>query len=337
MHAEYLARFPQQLRPDPLPRPESTWWSWEGADVHVERVGDPTATGTRAIFLHGAGGHAAALWPYVAAAAARGAHIVVPDLPGYGRTRAPHLGAVRYQDWVRLACDLIREEREGFDGRLVLVGASMGGMLAYDAATRTGLVDGVVATCLLDPRRSDARRCVGVRPWIGTAAPLLLAGAVGPLGRLRLPMRWLTRMRAIANSPGFTDLVLHDARGGGNRMPLGFVRSFLRSAPAVEPEDASLPWLVLAHPDEDRWTPLSVSRGFFDRLACPKELVVLEGAGHFPIELPGAAQLVDVIGRAVAAEPDDMTMLLETLGQPEDSVVLDHAAAVMSAARRRPA
>lgn len=304
MHATYLARFPRQLHPDPLPEPESSWWSWEGAEVHVERVGDPTA-GTRAIFLHGAGGHAAALWPYVAAAAARGARIVVPDLPGYGRTRVPHPGAVRYDDWVRLACDLVREEREGFDGRLVLVGASMGGMLAYDAATRTRLVDGVVATCLLDPRQADARRCVGVRPWVGTAAPFLLAAAVGPLGRLRLPMRWLTNMRAIANDPDFTEVVLGDARGGGNRMPLGFVRSFLRSAPAVEPEDASRPRLVLAHPGEDRWTPLSVSRGFFERLGCPKELVVLKGAGHYPIELPGAAQLVDVIGKALTGPTHD--------------------------------
>lgn len=75
----------------------------------------------------------------------------------------------------------------------------------------------------------------------------------------------------------------------------GFVRSFLDSAPAVEPEDATGPAVVLAHPADDRWTPTEVSLRFFERIAAPKELVLLEGAGHYPVESPGAHQLVDAI------------------------------------------
>jgi pimeloyl-ACP methyl ester carboxylesterase len=84
----------------------------------------------------------------------------------------------------------------------------------------------------------------------------------------------------------------------GGSVPLGFLRSVLDSAPAVEPEDATGPPFVLAHPALDRWTPTEMSLRFFDRLAAPKKLVLLEGTGHFPVEAPGAHQLVEAIDTA---------------------------------------
>jgi hypothetical protein len=41
----------------------------------------------------------------------------------------------------------------------------------------------------------------------------------------------------------------------------------------------------------DGWTPLHISQPFYNRLTCDKRLVVLEGAGHFPIEPLALAQL----------------------------------------------
>ncbi|MGH3948462.1 MAG: alpha/beta hydrolase [Pseudonocardiaceae bacterium] len=262
--------------------------------VHIERVGEPDAH-IRAILLHGAGGNAAALWPFAALAAECGAEVVVPDLPGYGRTRVPHPGAVRYTDWVDLACALTTAEKGADTRPLWLVGASMGGMLAYEAATRTGLADRVVATCLLDPRDPAVRKGVARTPWLGAIARPLLRLAAGPLANVRLPIRWLVNMNAMSNQPDLADLVLRDKRGGGNRVPLGFLLSYLRSAPAVEPETVTEPEFLLAHPAADRWTPVELSARFFNRIAAPKKLVLLEGAGHFPIEEPGIGQLVDVL------------------------------------------
>ncbi|MCT2584113.1 alpha/beta hydrolase [Actinophytocola gossypii] len=289
VHDVYLAQLPAELRPSPLPARVSTWWRWRDVDVHVERVGEPDAP--RVLLLHGAGGHAAALWPYAALAAERGYHVVVPDLPGYGRTRVPRRRDVRYGDWVELARALAVAERPS-----LLIGASMGGMLAYEVATRAGVVDRILVTCLLDPRDPVARRHISRHRWLGAAARPLLRVAAGPLAGVSVPMRRLANMRAIANRPELVDVVLADRRGGGTRMPLGFLRSFLDSAPAVEPEDATGVTVVLAHPAEDRWTPTEVSLRFFDRIAAPKRLVPLLGAGHYPVELPGARQLVDAIG-----------------------------------------
>jgi hypothetical protein len=38
-------------------------------------------------------------------------------------------------------------------------------------------------------------------------------------------------------------------------------------------------------------TELAHSQRFFDRLTCPKKLVILDGASHMPIEHPGVDQL----------------------------------------------
>ena len=293
-HDHYSTHMPDALRPEPLPTRVSTWWRRPGAEIHVERIGDPRAR-HRVVMLHGAGGHAGLLWPYAAAVAARGAHVGVPDLPGYGRTRVHRPGALRYGDWVRLAADLLRAERDGHDGPLSAVGASLGGMLAFDAATRTGAADRVVATCLLDPRDPAALQCVSRYSWAGGASVGLLRVLAGPLSGVRIPIRWVANMRAISNRPALTGVVVADRRGGGTRVPLGFLRGYLESAPAVEPERAADVPVILAHPERDHWTPPSVSRAFLDRIAAPTRYVPLEGAGHLPVEEPGVSVLVDLI------------------------------------------
>lgn len=119
------------------------------------------------LLLHGGGGHAAVLWPFAALAAERGFEVAVPDLPGYGKTRVPSVG-VRYSDWVECIADLVRAEKAADPRPLVVMGASMGGMLAYEAAARrTEVVDAVVATCLLDPRLPGARAVLGRNPVLG--------------------------------------------------------------------------------------------------------------------------------------------------------------------------
>lgn len=283
------------LLPEPLPPRRSEWLTYGGNRVHLEYIGDPRAP-LRVVMLHGAGGHAGLLWPFAAAVAARGCYVLVPDLPGYGRTQVPHPGRLRYEHWVALAAHLLTTQRHAHDGPLVVVGASMGGMLGYDAATRTRAADALVATCLLDPQDSGARAHMTRPSWLGPAAPTLLRALAGPLARVRVPVRWLANMGAISNDAALTRLVVRDRLGGGNRVALGFLRSFLDSHPAVPPEQSDLP-VVLAHPAQDRWTPTRVSMPFFTRLAGPTELVHLHGAGHVPIEQPGASQLVETIVR----------------------------------------
>ena len=49
--------------------------------------------------------------------------------------------------------------------------------------------------------------------------------------------------------------------------------------------------VLLVHPEKDYWTDVSLSRLFFDKISAEKELRLLHGAGHFPIEENGLKQL----------------------------------------------
>jgi alpha-beta hydrolase superfamily lysophospholipase len=292
MHSSYLAFLPDDLRPEPSTQPESTWWSWRGCDVHIERVRRPDAR-ARMVLIHGGGGHAGAFWPLAALAAERGFDVLVPDLPGFGRTRVPSVRRVRYSDWVECATDLVLGEKSADPRPLVLFGGSMGGMLAYEAAARTGASDAVVATCLLDPRRAQVRAAVARNRFLGRyGTPLLVPAADG----LRIPTRLIGNMTAMSNDPELTRTVTTDPNGGGVSMPLGFWRTSLHSSPQVEPEDFTICPVWLVHPGADRWTPLPLSQVFFDRIAAPKTLVILDNAGHYPIETPGIHQLIHMLG-----------------------------------------
>ena len=76
-------------------------------------------------------------------------------------------------------------------------------------------------------------------------------------------------------------------------MPARFLRTLLMAEAERPPEAFDVCPVTLAHPADDRWTDVSISRLFFDRLSrVPTELVMLENGGHFPVEHPAHEQLV---------------------------------------------
>ncbi|MCU1444187.1 MAG: hypothetical protein JWQ59_2337 [Cryobacterium sp.] len=284
-----------------VPR-SSNFWTWEQCQVHVEHVGDADAA-VRIILVHGAGGNGAAMWPFAARLSAIGARVTVPDMPGYGDTYVPEPGAVRYDHWRRMLVDLIRHEDDSRP--LIIIGASIGGMLAYDAAALTGLASSVVVTCLLDPRDPAVRHRLTWHPAIARLAAPMMRVLAGPFANVRVPIKWIADMRHIANDQGLVREVLGDRCGGGGRVPLGWMRTFLESVPVVEPEQFHTP-ILMTHPAEDRWTPLSLSQPFFDRIAGPKSLVMLERCGHFPVEEPGLSAMMNAVAQFVNAPADEV-------------------------------
>ncbi|TLW91664.1 alpha/beta hydrolase [Saccharomonospora piscinae] len=270
-------------------KPRSTWWNWRGRRVHIARTSNPDAP-LRVIIIHGAGGYSDALWPYADIAAGEAGEVMLPDLPLYGYTVEPRPGQVRYEDWIELLCDLVRAEHRADDRPLVLLGASMGGMLAYEVAARTRRVAAVAATCLLDPSAPDARRAAARFSGTGRIAPAVL----GVLDRVarghRLPIRWVVDMNSMSNDPGLSRLCATDPRGGGARVPVGFLASFLRFRP-TPPEAFDAAPVTLVHPADDRWTPPELSVRFLGRITSNTTAVLLDGCGHYPIEEPGLTQL----------------------------------------------
>jgi alpha-beta hydrolase superfamily lysophospholipase len=289
---EYAALVPDAYRATMI-EPIRTWWNWRETRVHVARAVRADAA-ARVMVIHGAGAYGEALWPALAAVASDGVEVIAPDMPLYGYTETRDPAGIRYVDWVDLLCDLVRAERAADPRPLILLGASMGGMLAYEVAARTGEVAAVLATCLLDVS-DPAARSAGTRyAWMGGPAPTLLRAISPVFGRVRLPIRWAANMMAVSSDARLSRLCASDPRGGGARVPLGFLSSFMNYRHTDPTAFAAAP-VTLVAPGADRWTPVDVSTPFLERISGPTKLVILQNCEHFPIEEPGIGQLRDEV------------------------------------------
>jgi alpha-beta hydrolase superfamily lysophospholipase len=284
----YQAFFPEAMRCTPECTPREQYWAWRGLDVHLDRLAVPSSP-FKVIVLHGVGAYGRIMAPAAVLAHRYGYETVSPDLPGYGLTRVPR-ARMTYELWIDCVCDLIDAELAR-DGRpVVLFGVSLGGLLAYQAAARRR-VAGLIVTTLADPRERDVRRGFARNRVVGSLGLWLLSALAPVTDGLPLPMALLSRMHRISNKPQLSALVRADRLGGGNWVPARFVRTLMATPPAIEPEQFTACPVLLAHPGADRMTDIALSRRFFDRLAAPKRMVVLDGASHMPTEHPGVDQL----------------------------------------------
>ncbi|WP_372790014.1 alpha/beta hydrolase [Paraconexibacter sp.] len=285
----YRDHLPPSLRLGSEDLPQECSWSWDGLAVHLDRYERPDSPLT-VVVVHGAGGYGRLLAPFGRMLADAGADVVLPDLPGYGLTACPP-GRMRYETWVTCLVDLIDAERARTGRPVALFGMSMGGMLALHAAMAApvGAVAGIAATTLMDPRDRRVRRGAGRLP---TPAALLRTGVAD---RLRLPMPLLAPIERMSSVRPINRRCLVDPQGGGNRVPIGFLRSWLTYAPACEPQEFDRCPVLLAHPVRDRWTPTEWSRDVLDRLAVPTTFVPLQGCEHLPVEEPGLTTLREAL------------------------------------------
>ena len=290
----YLPFLPEAMR---LPRePHEERWVWRGTNVHLDRIDTDNAP-LKVVVLHGGGGTGRLVSAFGAIVHGLGHSYVAPDLPGFGLTVPGPDYDPHYRSWVALVADLIAREQARDGLPVVTFGGSLGGMLAYNAAAVSGEVCGVIATTLADPRDTDARDALA-RSKLWSRLGFAVMNALPALSdRVNIPARMISRMDGMTNDPAFSRIFIEDPLVGKARVNLGFYRSLVVYEPPVAPEDFGVCPVLLVHPADDRWTPLAVSQPFFDRLGCDKELVMLEGCGHFPYEEPGVSQLRHAVAR----------------------------------------
>lgn len=285
----YQPFFPASMRTTPGTTPSEEWWKWNGMDVHLDRLAVPTSP-VKVIVLHGVGAYGRVMAPAAVIANQQGWETVAPDLPGYGLTSVPDQRLV-YALWVDCVVALVEAELAR-DGRpVVLFGVSLGGLLAYHAAARSRKVVGLVVTTLCDPRETAVRAGLARTALLGTAGLWLLNATSALTDGLPMPMRYVSKMYRISNDPALAALCAGDPLGGGNAVPARFLRTLMDTPPDLEPEDFQVCPVLLTHPGLDRMTDIALSRRFFDRLAAPKHMVVLDGASHMPTEHPGIEQM----------------------------------------------
>lgn len=299
---------PADFRIGPGQEPAEEWWPWRGHRIHLDTYRNPEAR-IKVILFHGVGTNGRQMQMVLGAPLAqRGYETIAIDMPEYGMTEVAPGARVRYDDWVQAGSDLIDAELARDERPIVLYGLSAGGMLAYHVAALNRKVSGLVGMTFLDNGLQQVRDETARNRFMSrVGGPLLRLGARSPLAALRLPMTLASKMHALVNDPAAMKAWLRDKRSAGNAMTVAFLASYLAYRPVVAPEDFEVCPVLLTQPAQDRWTPLHLSEPFLQRLGrVPVEVVMLDGAGHYPLEQPGLSQMVDAIDtfyRRVAATP----------------------------------
>lgn len=267
--------------------PQEYFISIQNTEVHIDHYKVDRPRG-RVIMFHGVGGNGRLLSFMAIPLMKCGFEVICPDLPLYGYTK--YRGVVTYDMWVSCGVEVVnyfqREKRDTF-----LLGLSAGGMLAYQIAALCPEITGVMATCILDQRNRIITKQTAVNPVMAVVGNAILSMTHRIIGSWKIPMKMIANMKAITNNQDLADILMKDKRSSGTRVSLAFVYSMLNPLLETEPENFTKCPFLLVHPEDDRWTDVELSRLFFDRLACEKELQILEGAGHFPIESKGLEQM----------------------------------------------
>lgn len=223
---------------------------------------------TTVLMLHGIGGGRQAFARQIPALAAAGFHAVAWDMPGYG-----HSAIVDPYDFATLACECIELIDVLDPERLVLVGHSMGGMVAQEVAARA-------------PERIDALVLAGTSAAFGKAdgdwQRRFVDERTAPLDAGRSMKELATQLVAGMVSPDSSDAARAEAV---DVMALVPPRSYRLALQALMGFDRranlaalAMPVLLIAGSD-DRNAPPAVMQGMAERIPLANYRC-LERCGH---------------------------------------------------------
>ncbi|WP_342421800.1 alpha/beta hydrolase [Paenibacillus sp. FSL E2-0178] len=303
---QYQKFFPDDMQINENHLPTEEWMTWNNAHIHLDRMPVPDAQ-LKIIFIHGAGGNGRLLAPYARMLQAYGYEVVSPDLPPYGLSYTDSAELLDYQLWIDILNELIDQELKRDGKPIILLGSSIGGMLAYHTAVQSKRVKGLIATTFVDTSDSKVRDQLAPNKLISRLGGWCMNQFPSLLDSLQISVNKVSRMKWITNNAELTRLIMNDPLAAGTSIPLRLLRTFLNMKPVIKPEDFEGCPVLLVHPQLDPMTPYRFSKPFYDNLKSRKEYVSLEGAGHFPIEQRGLEQMIVAVLaflRTIENEPD---------------------------------
>lgn len=282
---EYL---PQSNRLTKDNFPESDFLTMFNMNIHIDTY-KTFHSKARLILFHGVGGNGRLLSFIALPLMKSGFEVICPDLPLYGNTR--YSQKITYDTWVSCGKEIVNYYQMSDNLPTFLFGLSAGGMLAYQVACECSNIKGLIFTCILDQRENEVTKHTANNLFLGMLAKPFVKIIQSFASNIKLPMKWIGNMKAIVNNKELATILMKDNKSAGVRVPIGFIHTMLNPQIKLEPEKFRSCPILLVHPDNDKWTNIKLSKIFFDRLVCQKQLVMLEGAGHFPIEKLGLKQM----------------------------------------------
>lgn len=208
-----------------------------------------------------------------------GFHVLAVDWPGHGRSGGRR-GHLTYRSAMDAAAAAVETALNRWRTPVVLLGAGLGGVLAFYAALEDSRVSAVASAGLLDLR--------DVRPAIGRtrrAAALPAAGLVSRVTtpavqeRVAAPLAAVLSSRDLAEDPDLARRLRRHPQAVA-WYSLATVSSIF-AAPEGKPDvQAQTTPVLAAVGGRDRVLPETGTRALVQRLTCPAELWVLQGGGH---------------------------------------------------------
>lgn len=169
--------------------------------------------------------------------------------------------------------------------------------LSISFLTLNKKVSGIVGMTFLDQRIQQVRDETAknlVMSRVGI--PLARMSDIPLLRSMALPMSLTSKVSALVNDENALRAFLANRSSAGSWASMHFLSSYGSYKPALEPEEFDVCPILLTQPDRDEWTPLHLSELFLRRVGKVEvKTVVLENAGHYPLEDPGLQQMADAI------------------------------------------
>ena len=271
--------------------PEIIPEEWQDASGHQVRmdVWEPAQPPVGAlIMVHGAGGNGRLLAPFAQEGAKAGWRVLAPDLPGYGLTQPSRGKRLSYEEWPLIVSEIANRQQD----KVVLLGASMGGLTAVYSAENTKNLSGIIVTTLVDLSNPRIFARSARWKWLGWLSVLGMSAIPWLIDPIRIPLSIAAPLRAMSKNVRVQRYFLKDKYLGQNWLPISFWRSVLLYK--REPIKLKCP-LLLAHPGGDDWTPFEISLQTFEEIEARKNLVVLSNGGHLPLEQPAYAELSECV------------------------------------------
>ncbi|WP_223192752.1 alpha/beta hydrolase [Paenibacillus sedimenti] len=228
---QYQPFMPEDMRLKPGNLPLEDWWKWRDFHIHLDRMPVEQAP-VKVILIHGAGGNGRLLAPFGLLLQREGYDVVAPDLPPYGLSYHECGQTADYPMWIEMLSDLIQAEIDRDGKPIIVIGTSIGGMIAYHAAAHSQQAIGVIATTFADTSRQEVRDQIAPNRMISRLGKLLLDRFPFALDPIRIPITSVSRMHLITNNPELTKLIKHDPHAAGINIPLRLLRTFLNAKPA---------------------------------------------------------------------------------------------------------
>ncbi len=287
---ELQALLPDKNRIDKITNPEEKYIEVNRMDIHIDEYDKNSETSI--VVLHGVGGNGRLVSFFAVPLARAGYNVICPDLPGYGFSK--YKRGISYTDWIEVGSKIV--ETELLKGRKVfIIGLSAGGMLAYNIACKHQKISGLIFTNILDNREEEVRIYSAKNKFQAKYGIRFLNLIPHFIRDIKVPIRMVTNMNGLVNNKEVLKVLLKDKVGAGSNVNVNFLLSMINSTPITEPDKFKKVPVLMVHPGNDLWTPVKISEKFFDRIASNKRKVILENAGHFPLEEPGLTQMEKAI------------------------------------------